>query len=288
MDNLRMIKNFYLYGIKRSIINVKNLIIFICGLVCSEYFFGGIRAYARVNQIRINPLELFPYTLSTIRLFIFLFAIYYIIIYYFPVIDESTRYYLVRSNWKCWYIGQCLCVLTMGIIFFLGLLLCVSLPYVTVWSFQNEWSGIFRQDNISSLGIKIGITCSDAIRSQGSPLYLCIISFLLIIGLCFFFGVIQLNARLSGGRKNVFLVFMFFLLLAWYLGENSGYLRVEGLRWLNYVSPVTLAQIYFTDCRYQIGYPKLSYCFSFFVIMSAVLIIWGIRKIERSDIRYEE
>ncbi len=249
-------------------------------------FFGGVPAYLRLWEVRLQANELFIlYTSSELSQRFLLFASL-LLLGDAPFLREGLSYQLIRSNKRHWYLGQLLYCGMITVAYLLItylLLLCFTGGNV---SFENAWSLPFRQEcsyveqdipSLEPLGIKMGVDFTGNFL-LGKPYAMLGLSFLysffLILTTCIIGMILNLQFRTGVGMATA-VVFA----VARALGGKVPLLSSV----INPISPCYLAAI--GERQADLG--TIGYTCVFFVCVILAFSVFSYHKIKRSDLQKE-
>lgn len=279
MDNVKKVAVICKYNLQMLFQGSRMYMIGISILFLSLVTLRPLSEYAALHKETIHIFEIFPnYCSSKISV---LFLVFGLVLLFCdaPFLQEGTVYLLVRGSKKLYILGQTMFILCVSILYFLWVQVCIVVSISPNIGMGNTWSKPIEMAsrNLSSVGIKIDIVFFPEILFESTPLQQFLRSFLCMVLLGVFVGllILTINLYTSSMMGNAVLA----ILLVFDYGLH-GLELVDGI---GYWSPISMARISLQNLGYAPQFPSLWYVLLFYLGSATLfvgLLLYKVREVD--------
>lgn len=275
---MRSILHFVGYNLKRLFTSPRPYIALLAIYVMMKVGFGGAKSYLLENDQLFQAVELYVFAGNSDKFQLVMILGMLLWLGDAPFLKEGMSLRLIRTNRWAWLVGQILSCVVIAAIYLLAIEVLFLILFSGCVFFRNEWSSsavlAAQIGNGSPLRIEMATQFSMAAIQTASPYALFGLTFVYVLLLYSFFGVLMIacNLRFRTG------VGCFAVALCWCFRLMVSYVLNSELLW--HLSPCNLASLFEqTPTALSILYTVM-----FFLVTGCCLSLLALHSVKTADL----
>ena len=289
MHSIKQIWGLLSYSLHTLFFSKKFAVFLLVAFLFSVCTFGGLNDISRFYGVKTSA-YVFPFFISNPSMLLILGALVIYLFFDVPFTERDIFSVMIRVNRCIYYIAKIMYIFVVSVVTAAFFILASVLSVLPNADFSNQWGKIINtlasspQTIFAHVNANIGFGVNNMIVQHYTPLAATALSFLLMVLVLFFIGIVIMFCRIMVSGNAAYIVSGFFVSLS-YFAAFLGNLSFHGI--LYFISPFSWISLNGLDIYSSGQAPNPIQAIRTLICAAAVLACIAFLKFYKHDLNIE-